>query len=48
MFDEIVHIDKDKYQELIDLAFVEPHDWILININGNRNIYRMFDKIELE
>lgn len=48
MFDEIVQLEKDKYQELIDLAFQEPHDWILININGNRNIYRMFDKIELE
>jgi len=48
MFDEIVQMEKDKYQELIDLAFKDPHDWILININGNRNIYRMFDKIELE
>jgi len=48
MFDEIVQLEKDKYQELIDLAFQDPHDWILININGNRNIYRMFDKIDLE
>lgn len=48
MFDEIVQIEKGQYQDLIDLAFQDPHDWILININGNRNIYRMFDKIDLE
>ena len=47
MFDEIVQMEKGQYQDLIDLAFQDPHDWILININGNRNIYRMFDKIDL-
>ena len=45
MFDEIIQLDKDKYQQLIDFSFKEKNDWIAININGNRNIYRMFDKI---
>jgi Cdc6-like AAA superfamily ATPase len=45
LFDETVQIDKDKYQDLVDLAFVDKNDWIAINVNGTRNIYRMFDKI---
>jgi HSP90 family molecular chaperone len=48
MFDEIIQLDKDKYQQLIDFAFKEKNDWIAININGNRHIYRMFDKIIFE
>lgn len=48
LFDEVVQMDKNKYQELIDLAFVNKNDWIAINVNGSRNIYRMFDKIEIE
>lgn len=48
LFDEIVQLDKDKYQELIDLAFRNKNDWIAINVNGSRNIYRMFDKINYE
>jgi DNA replication protein DnaC len=45
IFLESIQLDKSKYQELIDLSFKEKHDWILINLNGQRNIYRMFDKI---
>lgn len=48
LFDEIVQLDKDKYQELIDLAFRNKNDWIAINVNGSRNIYRMFDRINYE
>ena len=48
LFDEIVQMDKKKYQELIDLVFINKNDWIAINVNGSRNIYRMFDKIDLE
>jgi regulator of replication initiation timing len=48
MFDEIIQLDKDKYQQLIDFAFKEKNDWIAININGNRNIYKMFDRIIFE
>ena len=45
VFDESIQLDKNKYQELIDLCFKEKNDWILINLNGQRNIYRMFDRI---
>ena len=48
LFDEIVQLDKNKYQSLIDLAFQNKNDWIAINVNGSRNIYRMFDKINFE
>lgn len=48
LFEETVQIDKDKYQALVDLAFQDRNDWIAINVNGNRNIYRMFDKIVFE
>lgn len=45
IFEESIQLDKNKYQELIDISFKEKNDWILINLNGQRNIYRMFDKI---
>lgn len=45
LFEETVQLDKDKFQVLVDLAFKEKNDWIAINVNGNRNIYRGFDKI---
>ena len=45
LFEETVQIDKDKYQALVDLAFQNKHDWIAINVNGNRNIYKGFDRI---
>ena len=48
LFEETVQIDKDKYQALVDLAFVEKNDWIAINVNGNRNIYKGFDRIVFE
>ena len=48
LFEETVQLDKNKFQALIDLAFQERNDWIAINVNGNRNIYRMFDRIVLE
>jgi len=48
LFEETVQLDKNKFQALIDLAFQEKNDWIVINVNGNRNIYRMFDKIVIE
>ncbi len=48
VFDEVVQLDKPKYQEIIDISFKDPHDWILINLNKSRTIYRMFDEILLE
>lgn len=46
IFDEVVQLDKDKYQSLIEVCFNDPHDWILINLHKSRNIYKMFDLIE--
>ena len=48
LFEETVQLDKNKFQALIDLAFKEKNEWIAINVNGNRNVYRMFDRIVLE
>ncbi len=45
VFDETIQLDKKKYQTLIDNAFIEKNDWILINLNRSRKIYRMFDEI---
>ena len=45
IFNEIVQMDKEKYEKLIKIAFVESHDWILINFHRSKKIYRMFDEI---
>ena len=45
IFDECIQMDKDKYQEIIDVCFTDPHDWILINLHKSRTVYRMFDQI---
>jgi hypothetical protein len=43
IFDEVIQLDKDKYQQIIDISFKDSHDWILINLHKSRHIYRMFD-----
>jgi hypothetical protein len=48
VFEEVIQLNKDKYQEIIDISFKDPHDWILINLHKSRNIYRMFDQLLLE
>lgn len=48
LFEETVQIDRDQFQALVDLAFQEKNDWIAINVNGARNIYRGFDRIVFE
>lgn len=45
LFEETIQLDKEKYQKLIDLAFKEKNDYIIINVNGKRNIYKGFDRI---
>ena len=45
VFDEVIQLHKDKYQQIIDIAFKDPHDWILINLHKSRSIYRNFDKL---
>jgi len=48
LFEETVQLDKEKFQNLIDLAFKDKNDYIIINVNGNRNIYKGFDRIVFE
>jgi len=48
IYDELLQLDKDKYNDLVKLVFRDPHDWILINLNKSKKIYRMFDEINLE
>ena len=45
IFDETIQLDKKKYQTLIENVFVNKNDWILINVNGSKKIYRMFDEV---
>ena len=45
VFDEVIQLHKDKYQQIIDISFKDPHDWILINLHKSRSIYRNFDKL---
>lgn len=45
LFDEVIELPQNKYQELIDLAFKEKHDWLLFNLHRSKKIYRMFDEI---
>ena len=45
LFIESIQINKNKYDQLIDLALVDKHDFLLINFNKSRSIYRNFDLV---
>lgn len=45
IFDEVIKMDKDKYEKLIQICFKDPHDWVLVNLNRSKNIYRNFDLV---
>ena len=45
IFEETIELSKEKYQDLIDLAFKEKHDWLLFNLHRSKKVYRMFDEI---
>jgi len=45
IFDELVQIKKEKFEKIIKLCFIEPHDWLLINLNKSRSVYRMGDLV---
>ena len=45
VFDEIIQIKKEKYTEIIEVCFKEPHDFILVNLHKSKNIYRNFDLV---
>ena len=48
IFAEIVQMEKEKYEKLIKISFIKPHDWILIHIHRSKKIYRMFDEITFD
>lgn len=48
IFEEVVQLDKTKYENLTQICFKEPHDWLLINLNRSKNIYRNFDLVEID
>ena len=45
IFDELIQMKKEKYEEIINLAFKEPHDFLLINLHRTKNIYRNWDLV---
>jgi len=44
LFEESIQLDKNKFQEVMDLGFKQKHDWLLINLRS-KNMYAKFDKI---
>ena len=48
LFIDSIQISKSKFDEIIDVAFVNKHDFLLININKSRSIYRNFDLVVLD
>lgn len=48
IFAEIIQMDKEKYEQIIETCFKDPHDWILVNLNGSKNIYRNMDLVEIK
>jgi len=47
LFDEIIQMKKEKYDEIIEVCFKNQHDWILINLHKSKNIYRNWDLVEI-
>ena len=45
VFDEVIQLHKEHYQEIINISFKDPHDWLLINLHKSRSIYKMFDQL---
>jgi thymidine kinase len=48
IFLEIVQMNKEQYEKLVKVAFVDPHDWILINFHRSKKVYKMFDEITFD
>lgn len=44
IFEELIELDKNKYNEIIDLVFKNKYDWLVINLK-TKNMYSKFDKI---
>jgi hypothetical protein len=48
LFIDSIQINKHKYEQIIDLCFKEKHDFMLINLNKSKSIYRNFDLVVLD
>ena len=46
IFDEAVQMSKEKYDQIVELCFKEPHDFLLINLHRSKNIYCNWDLVE--
>ena len=46
VFEEIIQIKKEKYEEIIDVCFKEKHSWILVNLHKSKNVYCNWDLVE--
>jgi molybdopterin-guanine dinucleotide biosynthesis protein len=44
IFEEQINLPREKYQELINIAFQNKHEWVCFNLKSKR-IYKMFDEI---
>ena len=47
IFEELVEVDKDVFQDIVGLVFEKQYDWLMININEKR-MYKKFDEIVFE
>lgn len=44
IFNELIEIHKEKFDDIRDLAFDEKYNWLFINL-GSQRIYKKFDEI---
>jgi hypothetical protein len=47
LFKETIQMKREKFEDLIKVCFIEPHDWILINLHKSKKIYRNWDEVIL-
>lgn len=45
VFEEVIQMKKEKYEEIIDLCYKDPHDFLLINLHRSKKIYRNWDEV---
>lgn len=44
IFNEVIETDKDKFEEIRDMVYDEPHSWFFINVESQR-MFKRFDEI---
>lgn len=45
IFDEVIQTKRNTYDDIIDMVFIEPHDWVCINLHRSKKFYKGFDEI---